>query len=428
MAVIHRREALKLLAAAPALGAFGSLPAWAEGQKLILLGHRVHQTVCSAGPGGDPTEEWRKRTGNSLDWVTLDIGPIHERLLREASLNSTGISMAFLLNTYAVPSVINLFEPMDAYAAKAPLEDPSDFSPSLSAAMKMDGKTYGVPFRHSINTLHYNAALFAERGLSGPPRTMEELADHARKLTYTRSDGTKVFGFVTNGDNYANVVSFARAWGGDFITADRKLVANQPPMVKAITLLAQLYKEGVLPPNYATIKNEEITTWVQTGRAAMTLNPFGRSPSYNDKDKSKFPGQVKVSTMPMSAEAAGKPMEHTVEFWSFVIPRNSKAKDAAWDLIRELTSKENTLKTALNGNGSARISTYKDPRFAGTLAYADMEAEGVRTARPPLPAFDNAVKVSDMFVEESQAAILGMKAPQKAMDDLVRRAEPLTKA
>jgi multiple sugar transport system substrate-binding protein len=39
-----------------------------------------------------------------IDWVTLDTGPLHERLFREASLGSTSVDMAFLLNTRATPN------------------------------------------------------------------------------------------------------------------------------------------------------------------------------------------------------------------------------------------------------------------------------------------------------------------------------------
>ena len=41
------------------------------------------------------------------------------------------------------------------------------------------------------------------------------------------------------------------------MTADRKIVAAEPGMVKALTVLADLYKQGVLPRNLATLNNEE---------------------------------------------------------------------------------------------------------------------------------------------------------------------------
>jgi multiple sugar transport system substrate-binding protein len=36
------------------------------------------------------------------------------------------------------------------------------------------------------------------------------------------------------------------------------------------------------------VNNEEITTWMQQGRAAMTINPFARLVTYNDPGKANM--------------------------------------------------------------------------------------------------------------------------------------------
>ena len=72
-----------------------------------------------------------------------------------------------------------------------------------------------------------------------------------------------------------------------------------------------------------------------------------------------------------------------------------------------------------------RASTYRDPRIAKQLPYAETEATELKYARVPLPAFDESARAADIFVEEMQAAVLGNKEPQAAMDDVVRRVQPL---
>ena len=42
-----------------------------------------------------------------------------------------------------------------------------------------------------------------------------------------------------------------------------------------------------------------------------------------------------------------------------------------------------------------------------------------------MPAFDQSQRAADFFKEEAEAAVLGMKTPQKAMDDLAARVRPL---
>jgi multiple sugar transport system substrate-binding protein len=42
-----------------------------------------------------------------------------------------------------------------------------------------------------------------------------------------------------------------------------------------------------------------------------------------------------------------------------------------------------------------------------------------------MPAFDNSARAADYFKEEAEAAVLGMKTPEKAMADLSARVKPL---
>ncbi len=300
-----------------------------QAAELTVFGHRVHQAAATAGPGGDATEAWRKQSGANVSWVTLgDVNAIHERLLREVTLSSTSLDVAYLLNGRAVPKNLRLFEPLDAFQKDAPIEDFADFAPGLVAPLKVDGALHGIPVRHATNVIVYNEALFAERGVA-LPKTFEEMVDAARKLTFKRDDGTQVYGLAFTPVFASNFLTISRCLGGDYMTPDGKIVAAEPGMVKALALLADLYKAGALPRNTATLNNEEIATWMQQGRAAMSIQPFARLASYNDPQKSKYPGKIKPFMPPMAADLVGKvAFAPTVEFWSLVIPRNAKNKQA----------------------------------------------------------------------------------------------------
>ena len=284
-----------------------------------------------------------------------------------------------------------------------------------------------VPQRHATTGFHYNEAIFKERGVP-VPKTFEDVIDAAKKLTFTRADGSQVFGFLIEGDNYPNVIDMARAFDGDFITGDFKLGVDQPPMLRAVQAMRDLYAAGAIPRNWTAIKSDEVSTWMQAGRVAMTINSFGRTQFYNDKEKSKNPGEIKVMPLPASRDLQGKypaSAPAKTEFWSMCMPKNSRNKSFAWSLIKELSNKDNTLKAALNGNGPVRASTYADARFASTVPYAAAEAATLKVARVPIPAFDNAAKAGDAFVEELQAAVLGRKPVAQAMEDVAKRVKPL---
>jgi multiple sugar transport system substrate-binding protein len=393
---------------------------------LNVIAHPVHQRAAT-GSAGNITAEWSKTSGVGVTWLTFDIGPLFERLTREATLAETTIDVAFLLNSQASPKVLSLLEPLDAYQAQNPIEDFPDIFKGMVDGVSHQGKLYAIPFRHAVSGLHYNEEFFKERGIAGPPSTIEEFTELAKKLTYTRADGAKVYGFVMTGNHYANIVDLARAWDGDFITTDYRLVVNQKGMVTAVKAMREMYEAGVYPRNFSALKSDDIDTWLQTGRAAMSIATISKTRNYNDPKNSKFPGKLKVTNLPVSKELKQKytVAPAKIEYWSMAIPKNSKNKQLAWNLIRAMSSKANTLITALNGNGPARNSTYERPEFVQQVPWAAVEQRVLKVARIPLPPFDSAAQAGDILLDGQQASVLGMKTPQEAMDEVANRVKPL---
>jgi multiple sugar transport system substrate-binding protein len=421
-----RTSMLSALASAALIAVAGAAAAQNKPANLIILSHKVHETVSTSAQGGDITKAWKDANGIGIQWVTLETGALQERLFRELQLPETSFDVAFVLNTMAVESITKQLEPLTALQQANPVDDIKDFFPGLVSGMTFNGTLYGIPFRHASSCFHYNERILKERGVEAP-KTVEELIAAARKLTFTRPDGTSVNGFVIAGDGYANTVDLARTWNGDFITTDFKVATTEEGMMNAVQMLSDFYKEGVLPKNWASIKDEEINTWIQTGRAAMTTTSCGRNRIYNDAAKSKEAGNIKTVALPVSAKLKDKfaVAPAKVEFWTMVIPKNSKNKDRAWDLIKTLASKDNTLKAALNGNGPTRASTYDRPEMKNNLPYAEQEKAVLLVGRVPLPPFENAAKAADVFVENLQAAVLGMKPVAEAMQDVQKRVTPL---
>jgi multiple sugar transport system substrate-binding protein len=427
MSRLDRRQFVAGALAGTSVAAFGARPSRAQSRtKLTIISHRVHQQTATEGPAGDVTKAWTDKANASLEWVTLDLNAIHDRVFREAGLSASDVAVSFVLNTRAVPEVMGMFESLEPYMAKAPIEDFGDMSQGMVSAFSNRGARLGVPFRHAVNAFHYNEAFLKERGLDRPPQVVEELLEYARKLTYTRPDGTRVHGWGFQADNYSDVVKLARASGGDFITDDYKCVADQPGMIKALGLIRTMYAEGLIPKNITAMKQNDLITAMQTGQVAMTYFPFGRTVLFNDPKSSKFPGAFKLGLPLVGREQLAKgEVIATAEFWGMMIPKNSRHKDLAWELIRDLSTKENTVKTAINGNGPIRSSAYADPRLMEKVSYAALEAKALKAARVPMPAFTKAAEAKDIFVEEMQAALLGLQTPEVSGRNMTRRIQPL---
>jgi multiple sugar transport system substrate-binding protein len=422
-------------AAGAGLGAVLAMPALsspalaAEQRPLSVFAHKVHQTVATGAQGGDITRPWTQATGVAVEWTTFDTDPLGERLMREASLDSTTVDVGFLVNTQLVPRITDLFEPLDEWMARDPIEDPADVFPGLMSGMRVSGRQIGMPFRHASSGMHYNEVILAEHGFSEPPGTIEAMAEMARACSGRRG-AVPVVGLVTPGVTYPNVIDIARAWNGDFITQDFHCVADQKPMLNAIHLLRDLFLAGAFPRNFAALGTEDVSTWMQTGRGVICLQSMGRNRIFNDPSKSRFPGKIQTVAVPISETLKSQfdVAPAKVEFWGMVIPRHAQRKELSWSFIKAMLTKQATLDAALNGNGPVRNSTYDDPRLRQMVSYADEERRVLKVARLPLPAFDEAARAADIFREEAEAAVLGLKTPEIAMASVVTRVKPLLPA
>jgi multiple sugar transport system substrate-binding protein len=110
------------------------------------------------------------------------------------------------------------------------------------------------------------------------------------------------------------------------------------------------------------------------------------------------------------------------------IPRNSRNKERAWSLIKQLSLPESTIAETLNGNGPVRPSAYDDAKVKALIPYAGAEKQALGSARLVVPGFPNSAKAMDIFIEELGYAMLGTKEPQAAMNDVKKRVQPLLPA
>jgi multiple sugar transport system substrate-binding protein len=396
---------------------------------LNALSHLVHENVLTKGSAGDVIAPWCKAAGAEITWTTLDSNPLQDRLFREASLGQTTFNVGFVVDNRMTPQIAGLFEPLDGHQASDPIEDIDDIAPGLRRAMTVGGKVVGIPVRHATQALFYNEALLEEAGIAAPPTTIEELVEQAKKLTFTSAAGTPVTGMVLASDLAVFPVMFARAFGGDFIGADFKVVPNREAMEKGLSVLADLFQARALPRSYANTRNDDMVTWLQQGRAAFGVLPFARFAQLNNPEQSSVPGKIKAVEFPGSATLpAGSAMAAVVESWAMVIPANSADKDLSWSFIKAVSSKAVTLGAARNGNGPVRVSTYADADFAAAQPQAKIESAALAKARPAFPAFPEAVRAQATFLEEVQLAVLGRKTPQEAVAAIVERVTPLMPA
>ena len=294
--------------------------------------------------------------------------------------------------------------------------------------MSAEGKMRGIPVRAATHSLGWNKAIFAERGLGGPPKTPEEFIDYARKTTYTRSDGVKVYGYLAQSHFYTSGVnSLARMRDGNFISNDLVITVTEEPMVKAFELMKIMYEEGILPKNIPAIQHAEKQRMAQQGQGAMTFDVHGKIYTTFRSDDNKY-ADWQVAAYPLATEIQGKYKFGPAQtaFWAMCIPKNAKRKDLSWEFIKHLSSAESALAMALNGNGPTRGSVFSETKFKESVPYAELVRLATLEARSQYPAFDKVGELQPLVNEYIERAMLGDMDPKEACDKLAQEMDKLS--
>jgi multiple sugar transport system substrate-binding protein len=367
------------------------------------------------------TAEWQAANG-AINWITADVNPLHDRLMREMTLPTGNIDIAFFLSRFASPKVFDLLEPLDGYQAANPIEDFEGLSQGMRDGMTYQGKLYGIPFRHSTTALVYNETLLKQAGFDGPPKTFAELVDMAKKLHRVDANGQKIFGLTQTGISPEFTLATMLATGKPFLDSDYTLNADTPEFISTLETLKDLFDSGGLIDTYVGSTLDGLIADMQNGRAAMSISPFNREIVLNDEKLSRYPGSFKVTSVPPGADGS---LPIQTEVWYLVIPRNAPNKARAWDLIRTLSSPEATVREALNGNGAVRPTAYDDPRIIAALPTAAEQARSVGSARLAMPGFEGTTRAQAILTDEVDAVLLGLKSARDAAADIQRQVTPL---
>ena len=244
----------------------------------------------------------------------------------------------FYLESFYAPAMAayDVLQPLDEYIKRDSV-DLSDFEPALLSAFQFDGKTYGLVKDYTTLGLFYNTKIFNEAGIKNPPKNWEEFYDDCKKLTKDTNGDGKIdqWGFCIN-PSLEYLLPFVYQNGGSFFNEDgTKLAILDSSFIDALNFYVKLYKDG-----YAIQPSDVGSAW--TGDAfgkdkiGMILSgnfaiPFLENNYSNTKYTiAELPMHKKKSTMAFIV--------------GYVIPKHSKNKEKAWQLLNYLTGVEGMAK------------------------------------------------------------------------------------
>jgi len=233
-------------------------------------------------------------------------------------------------------------------------------------------KRCALPFLADSYGLYYNKDLLAKAGITQPPKTVDELAADAKKLTVRNPDGSlKVVGFNPLMGWYENApVHWGPMWGATWMNGDKSGLADSPgweEMARWQKSLIDWYGYDKLVRWQAGTGDEfSASNAFETGKVAMNLDGEYRI------------GFIKSEAPKLNFGTAPPPTSKSDLYGSsFVIgtimglPKGAKHADAAWLFLKFFSTDPTTLAQMSNGlqNIPSTLASLKsselkyDPRF-----------------------------------------------------------------
>lgn len=388
------------------------------GQTVTLL---MHPTLYKAA-GGDNgiVKEFEKRTG-AIVKVVQAASPEHTEKAMLDFISKTGaydvinIGASELSNEFC-----SNFVPLDNYISNNPNYDFNDFLPGVAVVGKFQNKQVGIPYRTAQLLTYYRSDLFLANGVK-IPESWDKVYDAAKALTKDTNGDEKIdiYGFAAAGKAPAEL---AHAWlnpfygyGGQFVQKDGRSGFNSEAGIKAATLWAKLYQDGLFPKDFFAWGRDDLINAMAQGRLAF--GHFTASYYGNFFSSGLTKSQVGCAPLPNNKNRANG--------WFLVINKFSKNPDLAWELIMDLTNKENSLREAtLWSNSPARSSTYSDAKYRALWPQANemLIATDNGISEPPSK---NISQMFEAISEEVTYIMQGSKSPKSGMADLAKRIDEL---
>lgn len=343
--------------------------------------------------------------------------------------------------TFAAGGIIRTLDDL-AKADQAEVKDYfSDVNPVFIEGTMYKGSLYNLPNLWAAAGIYYNRKLFAQAGVKEPTDdwTVEQFMDAARAI---RKLGSDIFGFAwanrhwggfvpwsfANGTNvlkqeqfeggewlwdtfYADLSTEARQQrgGGFFWSAS---LANDPANVEALEMQRALaFDEDV---SYVSDINSVLAAF-ESGKLGMIISH--RAWVSRFKAAGLTPDDYDVTFMPR-----GKAQKHQYGASSFAITTLSKQPEAAWKLLKHLTSRDVQFQYVSGGVHTAtRRSVMGDPAQHAGLGPNNWKAFYNMvdvTEAAPIPAPAQNKDFTTVFTKYIGLAMADEMAPAEALEKM----------
>lgn len=317
-------------------------------------------------------------------------------------------------------------EPLETYREENRFSLQPFFQRVLNLVDRYNAHLYALPVYVDGGLLYYRKDLLLKYGFSGPPRTWQALQKIAGLIQRReRKTNPNFNGFVWQGAQYEGLtctfLEFMASHNGG-IMSEGKIRLDTPQNQAALKFMQDIiHRYKISPPNtFTEMKEEEVRRVFQRGNALFERNwPYAWK--LHQGEDSPVKGKVGIAPLPRFEN--GK-IASTLGGWHVGISRYSDVKQAAWELVRFITSYSAQKKLVLNlGWNPGRKAVYRDADVLARLPHLERLHQVFRhaVARPNLPYYTQLSEVIQRTVNNCLAGKTEPAAALKQMQSEVNR-------
>ena len=380
--------------------------------------------------------DWEKATGGKVNIISQKN---HFELDKEYKADIAAGS-----TSWCVGSNHSSFAPQypDLFTDLTPLvsaESVAGFVPANIAAATIGGKLTMLPrAQFDVSALYYQKSLYADpakaeafKAKYGYDLAVPETWDQFRDQAIFFADPPNFYGTqyagkdeAINGRFYELVV----ANGGKMFNDDMSPAFNSPEGKMALQWFVDLYKAGAVPPGTTNYLWDDLGNGFASGTIGLNLDWPGWSGFFNDPAASKVAGNVGVAPAP---KGAGGVRTGWSGFHGFSVTENCANKEAAASLVDFLTNEDSQKMESAAGPLPSRTAVWdyvleqaKADPYKTEVLQAFQETAKTAFPVPPTPYW---IESGNLIFPELQAAILGDKTVDQALQDASDAVDSLMK-
>lgn len=277
-----------------------------------------------------------------------------------------------------------------------------------------EDKFYGFPDLSSARALFYNADLFEQAGIDGPPTTWDELKEDAQAVS-DLGDSTVGYALPLGPEEAQGEFSMWLYNNGGTWKEDGEWAINSGQNVETMEFLKGLSDDGLTQNNPARTNRADAFDLFKSGQAGMVI---GFSPLAAQLDEET---DVNYEVAPFPTNDGSESKTFGVTDYLMAFKKDGNANQEAVRAFYDLYYQSDQVNTFIEGEGFLPVTE------SGLEYFADDESLAVYLETLPnarlTPTDDPTWDRIKLAAQQNLGSALGDKGPQATLDELQQTAE-----